>query len=111
MQYVLVISYLFLVIATAMDVAITDEGIKKGIAFEGNTLIQKFFGLKPTLRQLLIYWGAALALHALLVIGAVFFGIGAESFAAATVVVAGLVHLKGYQQWRKLGAHASLDSL
>ena len=92
-----------LVATTQYDVSMTDKGIRAGVSVEGNKLIVKLFGPKPTLLQ--DYVGAALldsfmlapAVIGLVFHNVVFFGLGMGAMLGYSAR-----HVRGGLAWKKL---------
>lgn len=99
----LIVAIVFLIIGCSLDTYITDKGIRKGVAVEGNTMIQHFFGFKPSLRQLIMFW---VSFYSPFIIASLVFNRITQLavlFISMFSVMA-VKHTKEYFNWRKYGA-------
>jgi hypothetical protein len=91
--------------AMVFDVSKTEEGLKKGVAEEGNSTVTYLFGMKPGTTQLDLWNGAWIAAFA--VLGLVHFGdlrVAAAAAGASTVAlgVDTVKHYLGGRLWSAL---------
>lgn len=93
-------------IAGFLDAHITDLGIRKGIAVEGNELLTKLSGtVRPKFWQINVYnFGQMLVLSVPGIFG-IFYNNNPLIFLSAVMLATDAAgHVKGFFQWRKLGA-------
>ena len=99
MTIALIICLALVVAAFYLDYSISVIGLRKGVALEGNWVVQKLFSDKPTAWQLFV--GLMPQEVTAVVLGAVLFyyyiGIG-----ILLAIVAR--HIQNYFSWKKLGA-------
>lgn len=90
------------VIGDAYDISLTEKGLAKGLAYEGNTWL---VGAKPTAKALILRDGLVLALclaAPLIAFAVCELPVAIGSLAAP--VVFGIKHYLGGRAWKKLGA-------
>jgi hypothetical protein len=85
--------------AFSLDYTISVIGLRKGVALEGNWVVQKLFGLKPSPWQLFV---GLLPQE----VSAVVIGVLLLKFYIGFGVLLGIVvrHLQNYFAWKRLGA-------
>lgn len=96
-------------VALYFDASVTAKGVAAGIAEEANFIVRKFFGSRPSLKQILI----AEVPQRLFVLGVGFIP-GPDAYpatfqvlAATTLVAFALHNVKGAREWKWLFAHPS----
>ena len=94
-----IIALALVLVAFYLDYSISVTGLRKGVALEGNYVVQKLYGTKPTPGQLFI--GLMPQEVTAVLIGSLLFWyyIGAGIFLALIAR-----HIQNYIGWKKLGA-------
>lgn len=87
-----------------LDYSISVRGLAKGVALEGNWVVGKLFGTKPTPKQLLIGLipqdAAVTAIVIALAVASPYAGIIGFGVVAGAIVK----HVQNYFAWKRLGA-------
>lgn len=101
----LIVAFTWALVCSYFDQAITARGVKSGVAVEGNGLIVRLVGNKPTFTELMeietpirtvIFWvGLVLCFHDSTQIY--------SGLAVGALVAYGFKNLGGYRAWKKLG--------
>lgn len=113
------IEYIFAAVAldtigNIYDAAKTEQGLKKGLSIEGNGLIDKLFGTKPSAIQMYVYGFAKTAA----ILGVTMLGVMkgtqnipymASSAGITALIIDGLKHMQGGLQWNYLLKGGVLD--
>lgn len=100
MVYFLLVLSGILLISTGMDLSITIRGLKAGAALEGNPIIYRIWGGRPSVTVLYGFWifvdvlllAALFLLHLPVLLG---LSIGA-------VIGSSVAHVYGWSAWQKL---------
>lgn len=95
-------SLALLSVATFFDVTKSNEGIKAGVAVEGNPIVNYFFGNKPTLKQLWLENGITGAIVAAVALTGLLFNTGVFAMGIGGMLAYAAHHVKGGLEWRKL---------